>query len=136
MQHKVVLWILEAFCISLSSDIEAITGLILIYLYFQKLGGRLQLWTYFLSPNYIIKVLLESRHSSNHNHHQLSIEKLTPKQRLKIKSSIINANNRLNGIFNSFDLFNNEFSPRNRLINLFSSHFSFYFSDRKYVDTS
>ena len=136
MQHKVVLWILEAFCISSSSDIEAITGLILIYLYFQKLGGRLQLWTHFLPPNYIIKVLLESRHSSNHNHHQLSIEKLTPKQRLKIKGSIINANNRLNGIFNSFDLFNNEFSPGNRLINLFSSHFSFYFSDRKYVDTS
>ena len=59
------------------------------------------------------------------------MEKLTPKQRLKIKGPIIDANNRLNGIFDSFDSFNNKFSPGNKLIDLFSSYFSFYFSNRK-----
>ena len=85
--------------------------------------------------NHIIRLLLESRHSSNQDYHQLLMEKLISKQRLKIKGSIIDANNRLNGIFKSFNLFNNKFSPWNRLIDLFSSHFSFYLSDRKYVDT-
>ena len=39
----------------------------------------------------------------------------------------------MNRIFNSFDSF--KVSPRNRLINLFSSCFSFYFSNRKYTKT-
>ena len=62
------------------------------------------------------------------------MEKLTPKQRLKIKGPIIDTNNRLNGIFNSFDSFNNKFSPGNKLTDLFSSCFSFYFSNRKYTE--
>ena len=123
------------FHISPLLGIEAIAGLIPIYLRLQKLGGRLQLQTHSLPLNHIIKSLLESRHSSNRDHHQLSIEKLTPRQRLKIKCFITDANNRLNGIFNSFDPFNNKLSPGNRLINLFSSCFSFYFSDRKCTET-
>ena len=41
----------------------------------------------------------------------------------------------MNGIFNSFNSFNNKFLPGNRLINLFSSHFSFHLSDKKSVET-
>ena len=63
------------------------------------------------------------------------MEKLTPKQRLKIKGPIIDANNRLNEIFDSFDPFNNKFSPGNRLIDLFPGCFFFYFSNRKYAET-
>jgi len=63
------------------------------------------------------------------------MEKLTDKQRLKVKSSTIDANNRLNGIFNFFDSFNKKFSPRNRLIDMFPSCFSFYSSDRKSAGT-
>ena len=84
-----------------------------------------------LLPNHIIKSLLESRYSSNYH---LSIEKLTSKQRLKVKGPIIDVNNRLNGVFNSFNPFNNKFSPRNRLIDMFPSWFSFYPSDRKSVE--
>jgi len=79
--------------------------------------------------------LLESRFSSNHKLHHLSIETLTSKQKLKIKGPIIDANNRLNGIFDSFDPFNNKFLPGNKLIDLFSSCFSFYLSDRKSTET-
>jgi len=79
--------------------------------------------------------LLESRFSSNHKLHYLSIEKLTSKQRLKIKNSIINANNKLNRIFDSFNPFINKFLPGNRLIDLFSSHFYFYLLDRKSTKT-
>jgi len=50
---------------------------------------------------------------------------------LKVKGNIVDVNNRLNGIFNSFDPFSNKFSPRNRLIDVFSSCSSFYLSNRK-----
>ena len=79
--------------------------------------------------------MLESRFSSNHKLYYLLIEKLTPKQRLKIKDPIIDSNNRLNGIFDFFNPFNNKFLPGNRLINLFSSCFSFYLLDRKSTRT-
>ena len=60
---------------------------------------------------------------------------LTVKQHFKVKSSIVNANNRLNRVFNSFDSFNNELSPRNKLIYLYSSCFSFHHLDRKSSNT-
>jgi len=50
---------------------------------------------------------------------------------LKVKGCIVNVNNRLNGIFNSFDPFSNKFSPRNRFIDVFSSYSSFYLSNRE-----
>ena len=44
----------------------------------------------------------------------------------------MNTNNRLNRVFNSF---NNKLSPRNRLIDMYSSHFSSHHSDRKNSNT-
>jgi len=37
----------------------------------------------------------------------------------------------LNRVFSSFDPFNNKFSPRDRLIDIFPSHFSFHSTNRK-----
>ena len=48
---------------------------------------------------------------------------MTSKQRLKIKSSIIDANNYLNGIFSSFNYLNSKFFLRSRLADNFSSFF-------------
>ena len=39
--------------------------------------------------------------------------------------------NRTNKVFLSFDSFSSEFSPRDRLIDVFPSCFSFYFTNRK-----
>ena len=50
---------------------------------------------------------------------------------MKVKDCIVDVNNRLNGIFNSFNLFSNKFSPRNRLIDVFPSYSSFYLSNKK-----
>jgi len=77
--------------------------------------------------------LLESRHSSNNNYYYLSLENLMPRQWLNVKGPIVDANNRLNSIFNSFIPFSSEFSLENRLIDIFSSCFSFYVSNRKYA---
>jgi len=63
------------------------------------------------------------------------MENLTNKQKLKVKGPIVDANNRLNGIFRSFDPFNPEFSPGSRLVDLFSNRFSFFQSDRRSIDS-
>ena len=56
---------------------------------------------------------------------------MTHKQWLKIKDFIINANNYLNGISLTFNSLSNEFSHRTRLINTFSSCFSFHYTNHK-----
>ena len=53
------------------------------------------------------------------------MENLSDKQKLKVKGPIVDANNRLNGIFRFFDPFNPEFSPSSRLVDLFSNCFFF-----------
>ena len=122
--QRAAIWILEAFYTSLTSSIKAITSLISIYLYLQKLRGRFQLRTQSLPLNHIIKFILESRHSDSNSSHCLLLKKLTSKQQLNIKGPIIDANNRLNRVFHSF-------SPRDRLIDIYSSCFSFHSSNRK-----
>ena len=67
---------------------------------------------------------------NNSKLHQLSLERLTLRQQLNIKP-IIDADNRINEVFSSFNLFSSKFSPRDRLINVFSSHFSFHSTNIK-----
>ena len=111
MQCRAAIWILEAFYTSPSLGIKAIASLVPIYLHLQKLCSRFQLRTQSLLSNYIIKLLMESRHLDSDNHHQLSLEKLTLKQQLSLKSSIVDTNNRLNRICPLFIPFSFEFSP-------------------------
>ena len=131
MQRRAAVWILKVFWTSPSISIEAIASLDLINLHFWKLGGRLQLCTQLFLLNHIIISLLESNYSLHLENHHLSLETLTVKQYLKVKSSIMDVNNKLNRVFNSFDPFNNKLSPKNRLIDLYSSCFSFHYLNRK-----
>ena len=68
---------------------------------------------------------------NSNNNHWLSLGKLTSRQQLNIKDPIIDTNNRLNRIFPSFNPFSTEFSSGDKLIDIFSSHFYFYFTNRK-----
>ena len=100
-------------------EMETIAGLISIWLYLCKLSSRHLLQILIFSPNYVIKSLLERRHTSNSQPYHLSLENITFKQQKKIKSFIINTNNHLNGVFLSFDSLNSKFLPELRLINIF-----------------
>ena len=53
------------------------------------------------------------------------------RQQLLLKGPIVDSNNRLNEVFPSFDPFSNKFSPRDRLIDIFPSHFFFYSMNRR-----
>ena len=72
--------------------------------------------------------MLEKEFSSLSYHH-FSLEYIISKQQAATKSSIVDANSHLNGIFLSFDSLNKEFYLENRLVNSFSNCFSFYKAD-------
>jgi len=105
MQWRATIWIMEAFCISPTYRIETIASLISIYLYLNKISSWQQLRTASLPSNHAINLLLKYHYSKNTPPHYLSLEALTPKQRLKVKSSIIDTNNCLNGNFPFFNFF-------------------------------
>ena len=131
IQRRVALWILGAFCTTLSFGIKAIAGLILIHLHIQKLNGRFQLRAHSLLLNHVIKLLLETRPSININTHCLLLKGLISKQCLKIKGLMVNIDNRFNKIISSFSLFDCKFLLENRLIDIFSNRFYFQSLDRK-----
>jgi len=74
---------------------------------------------------------LESQHSSYFILYCLSLENITSKQRLNIKSSVIDVNTCLNGLFPSFNTLNSEFSSGFRLIDKFHSQYSFHWVNHK-----
>ena len=127
MQRRIAIWILGTFWTSPSLDIKVIVDFIPIYLHLWKLSGRAQLRAHHALPhNYIIQSLLESRLSIHSISYQLSLDSLTPYQRKLIKDPIIDMDNRFNKVFSSFDPHNQEFSPGSRIIDTFSSWFSFH----------
>ena len=71
---------MDAFHTSPTLGVEAITGLIPIYLYLQKLSGRHEIKTATLPSNHVINITLESRHSKDVSSHYLSLENITFKQ--------------------------------------------------------
>jgi len=114
--------------------IKAIAGLIPIHLYLQKLSGRSQLRVHSLSSNHIIKLLSEMRSSNDNKPHQLLLKNHMPRQWTIIKDPIVDIDNRFNKVFTSFSSFHCEFSPRNRLIDIFLNHFLFHLLNRKSND--
>ena len=126
MQQRAALWILGAFQTSPTTGIEAISSLIPIHLHLKKLYKRFLLRGSLLSPNHIISSILSSDGLHEHNSHNISIDNITPKQRLHLKSTLIDVDNSRNKLFPSFSVFNKEFSSGNCLIDSFSDWFSFH----------
>ena len=130
MQKRAAIWITRAFCMSFTAGIEAIAGLIPIYLYMQKLYSYILLRAYLLPQNHIINSLLETRNPIVQESHQLLLNNLMFKQQSSIKGPIINMDNKLNEVFLSFSPFNSKFLLENRLIDIFLNCFSFHLSNR------
>jgi len=74
----------------------------------------------------IIRLLLDSLLSYTTLSHSLLLAHLKLKQQQKIKSYIVDIENRYNEIVLSFDPLNKEFSPGWRIIDLFEDHFLFH----------
>ena len=135
MQRRAALWIIEVFKTSPSFDMETITSLMPIYLHPCKLSGRSQLRAHLLPNNHILKSLMELRLNISCLPHQLSLGFLIKRQCEIIKGLIVDMDNQYNEIFSSFDPLNPEFAPEQRIIDSFSSCFSFH-SFNKYNNNS
>jgi len=125
MQRRATLWILGVFKTSPMFGIKAITELIPIKLHLQKLGGRLQLQTYSLPPNHLIRSLIELSPSISTSQHSSLLGFFTSFQCTLIKGYLVDMDNRFNEVFSSFVPLHSEFSPDNRVIDNFSDCFSF-----------
>jgi len=121
MQRRVILWITGTFCTLPTLGIEAIMSLIPIHLHLQKISKCQYLRTVSLLSNHAFLSLMECQHSTNTKPHQLSLDSLTLKQCIKIKSAV--SNNWLNDILSSFD---KELFSRFHLLDNFPNCFSFY----------
>ena len=77
MQRRAAIWIFRAFKTFSSYGIEAIAGLVPIYLYLYKLGGRSQLCTNKLPPSHIIWSLINLSPNSNSCFNAVSLDSLT-----------------------------------------------------------
>ena len=61
-------------------------------------------------------MLLKRNYMNNSSQHQILLKAMILSQKLNIKSSIMNANNCLNGVLLLFDLLNREFHPGQRFV--------------------
>ena len=107
--------------------VEAIMGLIPIYFHLRKLFGRFLLWQSSLPSNHIIHSILSSDGLQEQKCHITSINYLIAKQRIKLKLSLINVDDKYNEFFPSFSFFNNEFKPGKCIVDIFPDHYSFHF---------
>ena len=125
MQRRVAIWILEAFKMFSLSGIEAITELILINLYLQKLSGRSQLRSHTLSHNHMLWSLMEPKTLLLSKLYSLLLSSLSKYQRELIKGPIVDMDNWFNEVLSSFNPLNPKFAPGCRIINIFPSCFLF-----------
>ena len=131
MQRQVAIWILGAFKTSLSEGIETITGIIPIRFHLQKIAKRLQIWSFKLPTNHILRNLMDDSPPSSTSQNPHSIGSLTNCQASATKDYLINSCNKSYGIFPSFSPLNWEFFPGSRIIDIFPDCFSFNLITKK-----
>ena len=131
MQRRVAIWILGAFKMSLSESIEAIAGIIPIRFHLQKIAKRLQMWSFKLPTNHILRNLIDNLPPSSTSQNPHSIGSLTNLQASATKGHLIDSCNKSYGIFLSFLLLNQEFFPGSHIIDIFPDCFSFNLITKK-----
>jgi len=116
---------------SLTEGIGAIVDVIPIKAHLQKLRGRSQLRTSSLPSNHIIQILMDFSFCSPQYCHSSSLISFTDQQKTKIKSHLVDSNNRAYRTFLSFSPLHPELSLGVRIIDIFSDCFSFNYSNKK-----
>ena len=136
MQRRAAIWILGAFRTLPTNSLEAITGLIPIKFYLQKLASRSQLHSAALPENHLIRTLMGNPFNIHNKPSPLSINMLTEHQKTIIKEHLIDSNNKLFGIFPSFSPLNPEFNLGSRIVDIFPDRVSFNLANKVKSDKS
>ena len=131
MQRRAATWILGAFKTSPLEGIEALAGLMPIRLHLQKISKRSLICSLKLPDNHILKNLLNDDLPSVKPSNPHNIGSLTNRQKSLIKGHLPDSHTKSLGIFPSFSPINPEFSPGNRITDIFSNRFSFNLVNKK-----
>ena len=123
MQKRAAIWILRAFKILLSERIEAITGIIPIKFYLQKLTKRSQIHLFKLSTNHILRELMNDSPILSNKPNPHAVSSLTNQQKNITKGHLIDICNKTYSILPLFSPLNPEFFPGFHIMNNFSDHF-------------
>jgi len=130
MQRRAAIWILGAFRTSPTDSLKAITGLIPIKFYLQKLTSRSQLCSAVLPENHLIRTLMDDLLNTHNKPSPLSINMLTECQKNAVKGHLIDSNNKLFGVFPSFSPLNLEFNLGSRIVDIFPDQVSFNLANK------
>ena len=131
MQKRAAIWILRAFKILLSERIEAITGIIPIKFYLQKLTKRSQIHPFKLSTNHILRELMNDSPILSNKPNPHAVSSLTNQQKNITKGHLIDICNKTYSILPLFSPLNPEFFPGFHIMNNFSDHFFFNLVNKK-----
>ena len=126
MQCKAALWILGAFCTSLTSGIESLAGLIPIHLYLKKLVKQSCLRAATLSSQHALLSLLSARNSKDTHPHPQSLALLNVAQSARLRSPLLDTEMSLLNLTECFDSLHPEICPGCRLLDNFPDHISFH----------
>jgi len=126
MQHKAALWILGAFHTSPSSRIEALAGLILIYLHLKKLVKWSYLRAATLPSQHALMSLLSAHNSKRACPHSQSLALLTDVQSAWLKSPLFNTKVALLNLTECFSPLDSEMCPGYKLLDNFPNCVSFH----------
>jgi len=126
MQHKAALWIFGAFCISLTSRIEALAGLIPIQLHLKKLVKESCLWTATLPSQHALMFLLSARNSKGTHPHPQLLALLNDAQCTCLKGSLLDTEVLLLSLTECFNPLDVETTLGCRLLDSFPECISFY----------
>ena len=131
MQRRAATWILGVFKTSPSEGIKALAGLMPIRFHLQKISKRSLICPFKLPDNHILKNLLNDNPPSTNTTNPHNIGSLPKRQKSSIKGYLPDAHTKTLGIFPSFSPINPEFSPGNRIMDIFPNRFSFNYVNKK-----
>ncbi|KAF5347025.1 hypothetical protein D9756_011012 [Leucocoprinus leucothites] len=126
MQRHAAIWITGAFRTSPSGGVESIAGLIPIHLHLRKLAIRSSYRVSTLPSNHALRSLLSNRFSLDSIPHPQSLQLLTPAKKAKVKGPIIDVDNSLSHLSDSFLPFDPVSKPGSRLMDIHSDSIHFH----------
>ena len=116
----------RAFCTLPLEGVEAIAGLVSIYLHLWKLNSYYYFHYASISLFHAINSLLDSQHTKNQPPHRFSTSNLIPKQQAKLTSPIKDVNEQLSKITKCFCSLYSLLSFSSRVVDHFSNRITFH----------
>jgi len=126
MQYKAALWILGTFYTSLTSEIEALAGLIPIHLHLKKLAKQSCFRTAMLSSQHVLLFFLSAHNSKSAQPHPQSLALLTDTQSAQLRSPLLDTKVLLLNLTEYFDSLYPEICLGCRLLDNFPDYVSFH----------